>query len=63
MRWIMFILSRSQNKKCSDKHIWRPKFKQGTNELFVVCAICNHTEKVSYYSDYQAQSVMEMFFK
>ena len=59
----MWILYTPKNKKCSNEHYWRPKFKQGTRELFVVCAICNHAEKVHWYSDYQEQVLSEEFLK
>ena len=38
----MWILSKQMHKKCSYQHVWRTKFKQGTRELFVVCANCDH---------------------
>lgn len=57
----MGILSNSKHKKCSNQHVWRPKFKQGTRELFVVCVVCDHKEKVTWYSDSQEQSFIENF--
>ena len=57
----MWILSKNNHKKCSNQHVWRPKFKQGTRELFVVCVVCEHKEKVTWYSDFQRQSFLESF--
>ena len=59
----MLFLCPRKNKKCSGQHVWRPKFKQGTKELYVVCAVCDHKEKVTWYSDYQKQILIEEFFK
>ena len=58
----MWILSKRKHKKCSGEHVWRPKFKQGIRELFVVCVICDHKERVSWYSGYQEQGLSEKFF-
>jgi len=57
----MWILSNNNHKKYSNKHVWRLKFKQGTRELFVVCVICSHKEKVTWYSDYQEQVLSKEF--
>ena len=59
----MWILYNQKNKKCSSQHDWRLKFKQGTRELFVVCVICDHKEKVTWYSDYQEQILCKEFLK
>ncbi len=57
----MWILSSKKHKKCSSQHVWRPIFKQGTNESFIVCAVCNHKEKLTWYSDYQKQALLKDF--
>ena len=59
----MWILKQTKNKNCSDDHFWALKFKQGTNEPFVVCVRCKHTEKIHWHSDYQKQIVLEEFLK
>ena len=59
----MWLLDIKKHKKCSGQHVWRPKFKQGTKELYVVCVVCKNKEKVTWYSDYQKQILLEEFFK
>jgi len=59
----MWLLDIKKHKKCSGQHVWRPKFKQGTKELYVVCVVCDHKEKVHWYSDYQEQVLSKDFFK
>jgi len=59
----MWILTNKKYKKCSNSHFWRLKFKQHSQEPFVVCVRCNHAEKIHWYSDYQKQIVLEDFFK
>ena len=57
----MWILKRPNIKNCSNKHCWKIKFKQGTNEPFVVCAYCNTHEPIRWDSDVQRQSILEKF--
>ena len=59
----MWILSKKTHKKCSNQHVWVPKFKQGTRDLYVVCVVCDHKEKVTWYSDYQELVLSEEFLK
>ena len=59
----MWILNTRKYKKCTNKHDWALKFKQGSNEPFVVCLRCNSSEKIHLHSDYQEQIVLEDFFK
>jgi len=59
-----FLIDPPYKKKfCCDRHDWRLKFQQGTNDLFVVCILCNHAERVSWQNDYQKQVVLEELFK
>lgn len=60
----MYLFNSSSKKTlCISGHSWNLKFKQGTNDLFVVCSICGHAEKVRYQSDYQKQILLEDFFR
>jgi hypothetical protein len=60
----MYYLNTLRTKTlCIDGHQWKLKFQRGTNDPFVVCARCNHAERVYWYSDYQQQVITKEFLK
>jgi len=43
----MYLINYPSKKSfCNNDHYWRLRFKQGTNEPYVVCAYCDHAEMI-----------------